>query len=75
LLHAAARPAGADRSAGRRRLFGTEPELADLPKQPVEPGEILGFADALSVSTLAKAYQAGLFPHRHIGTPKWLSPT
>jgi leucyl/phenylalanyl-tRNA---protein transferase len=58
----------------RRRLFGTEPALADLPKQP-GAGEILGIADDLSVPTLVQAYQAGLFPHSHIGTPKWLSPT
>jgi hypothetical protein len=51
----------------RRRLFGTEPELADLPKQP-GAGEILGIADDLSVPTLVKAYQAGVVPaqsHRH----------
>jgi leucyl/phenylalanyl-tRNA--protein transferase len=58
----------------RRRLFGTEPALADLPKRP-GAGEILGIADDLSVPTLVQAYQAGLFPHSHIGTPKWLSPT
>jgi hypothetical protein len=50
----------------RRRLFGTEPALADLPKQP-GAGEILGIVDDLSVPTLVQAYQAGLFPHSHIG--------
>jgi leucyl/phenylalanyl-tRNA--protein transferase len=60
--------------AWMRRLLGFQAALYDLAKQP-GAGEILGIADDLSVPVLITAYIAGLFPHSHVGTPKWLSPT
>jgi leucyl/phenylalanyl-tRNA---protein transferase len=56
-----------------RRMLGIQAALFDLVKQPAA-GEILGIADDLSVPVLVMAYVAGLFPHSHIATPKWLSP-
>ncbi|HEU4475430.1 MAG TPA: leucyl/phenylalanyl-tRNA--protein transferase [Methyloceanibacter sp.] len=60
--------------AWMRRVLGLQVALYDLAKQPAA-GEILGIADELSVPVLVMAYAAGLFPHGHVGTPKWLSPT
>jgi leucyl/phenylalanyl-tRNA--protein transferase len=60
--------------AWMRRLLGMQVALYDLVRQP-QAGEILGIADELSVPVLVMAYVAGLFPHSHVGTPKWLSPT
>jgi len=40
-----------------------------------ETSEIAGIARDLSVPTLLHAYRRGLFPHGHVGAPKWLSPT
>lgn len=57
-----------------RRVLGVQAALYDLVKQP-GAGEILGIAADLSVPVLVTAYVAGLFPHSHVGTPKWLSPT
>lgn len=36
--------------------------------------EVMGIARDLSVPTLLEAYRRGLFPHGHVGAPKWLSP-
>ena len=39
-----------------------------------ETSELAGIARDLSVPTLLAAYRRGLFPHGHVGAPKWLSP-
>ncbi len=39
-----------------------------------ERTELAGIASDLSVPTLLAAYRQGLFPHGHVGAPKWLSP-
>jgi leucyl/phenylalanyl-tRNA---protein transferase len=39
-----------------------------------ETCELAGIAPDLSVPTLLAAYRQGLFPHGHVGAPKWLSP-
>jgi leucyl/phenylalanyl-tRNA--protein transferase len=54
------------------RLFEPEPELSDLATRP--GSEIVGIANDLSVPNLQRAYAAGIFPHSHLGTPKWISP-
>ncbi len=37
--------------------------------------ELAGITPDLSVPTLLAAYRRGLFPHGHVGAPKWLSPS
>jgi len=39
-----------------------------------ETSELAGIARDLSVPTLLAGYRRGLFPHGHLGAPKWLSP-
>lgn len=39
-----------------------------------ETSELAGIARDLSVPSLLEAYRRGLFPHGHVGSPKWLSP-
>lgn len=54
-------------------LFTGEGELPDVAAIS-ETSELAGIARDLSVPNLMEAYRRGLFPHGHIGLPKWLSP-
>lgn len=54
-------------------LFAGKGELPDV-SAIAEDSELAGIAHDLSVPTLMAAYRRGLFPHGHVGSPKWLSP-
>jgi leucyl/phenylalanyl-tRNA--protein transferase len=55
------------------RLAGEGKELPNL-REKASAGEVVGIVQDLAVPTLVEAYGKGLFPHSHVGTPKWLSP-
>ena len=60
----------------KMRLAGLFTGHGDLPDVATisENSELAGIARDLSVPTLMDAYRRGLFPHGHVGSPKWLSP-
>jgi leucyl/phenylalanyl-tRNA--protein transferase len=43
------------------------------PERPLNRAGLVGIARDLSVPTLMRAYRGGMFPHAHIGRPKWYS--
>lgn len=57
-----------------KQVFEPDGELPDIALKP-DAGEVVGITAELSVPTLLQAYARGLFPHSHVGTPNWLSPT
>jgi leucyl/phenylalanyl-tRNA--protein transferase len=55
-------------------LAGEEEGLPN-PRRGPKSRELLGIAQDLSVPTLLEAYARGLFPHGHVGLPKWQCPS
>ena len=73
----ALKPSRLDRLAPLARMWvaGLAGANNDLPEPDgLGQGELAGITRDLSVPTLLAAYRRGLFPHGHVGAPKWLSP-